>query len=505
MMSQSIRIATVVAIALVLLVSTTTATSCNVFTQRVQCGALTCNANTSQCALCTRSEECYEKSMYCNGEGHCVLKSLVDDHGPGLYGAIVVAIAICSIAVVAGVGGGGILVPVYIWLLDFPMSTAVALSQATIAGQSSFNVMLICRRKHPEYHAPATRSVINYEYLSLILPISLAGVLLGSAGNRVAADWMRVVLLYLVLTNVLVRVVMRIRKQMRQDMALTAKEPTTSPDSNKSGNKINDDSPDRRDTRNTIEPSKDEEPDEETPIAVSESTMAPRTVWPQFPPTEIFMCFLSFAVLLAANALRQEFTDCGSNEYWIAFGAPIAFLAGMYVIAWLRFNKVWQDIKAGVVPMENMPFKWSRKTSILFPMIAVTAGGAASMLGIGGGLVLSFLLLEAGLVPEEGSSTSGIATMLVACEAALQFVMQKALPWDYGLLFFFSGCTSTAVGQFIFVKEIKRRGWKFLIIICLAFILGGSMVTLTIYGVMNTVMIVRHHGYLGFGEYCKKM
>jgi uncharacterized membrane protein YfcA len=124
------------------------------------------------------------------------------------------------------------------------------------------------------------------------------------------------------------------------------------------------------------------------------------------------------------------------------------------------------------------------------------------MLGIGGGLVLSSLLLEAGLAPAHASATSGLATLLIASQSVITLIIGDKLRADYGILCFAAGMLSTIFGRLVLMREIERRDATYLIVAALAFIMGGSMVAIISYGVWNTYTIFTHDGSLGFGPMC---
>ena len=61
-------------------------------------------------------------------------------------------------AVAAGIGGGGLLVPIYAYVLGLGPQLAVPVSKATIFGVAVGNVFYISREKHPK----ANRPLIDY-------------------------------------------------------------------------------------------------------------------------------------------------------------------------------------------------------------------------------------------------------------------------------------------------------------------------------------------------------
>ena len=50
-----------------------------------------------------------------------------------------------------GIGGGGILVPIYILILDFPVKNAIPLASITVLGGAIANNLLNMRKVHPDH------------------------------------------------------------------------------------------------------------------------------------------------------------------------------------------------------------------------------------------------------------------------------------------------------------------------------------------------------------------
>jgi len=69
-----------------------------------------------------------------------------------------------GIAIVCGVGGGGIYVPMGMLLLRFPPKAATGLSQASIFGASLGGILVNIRKRHPDTHIRDTRGVPSDTY-----------------------------------------------------------------------------------------------------------------------------------------------------------------------------------------------------------------------------------------------------------------------------------------------------------------------------------------------------
>ena len=102
---------------------------------------------------------------------------------------------ITSASVAAGIGGGGLLVPMYAIVLGLGPKLAVPVSKATIFGVAIGNVALITRRRHPR----AARPLIDYSIAVLMQSGVLLGVVLGVLLNLVLPEIVIVIVLALVL------------------------------------------------------------------------------------------------------------------------------------------------------------------------------------------------------------------------------------------------------------------------------------------------------------------
>ncbi|EPY19500.1 hypothetical protein STCU_09421 [Strigomonas culicis] len=243
-----------------------------------------------------------------------------------------------------------------------------------------------------------------------------------------------------------------------------------------------------------------------------EDTVVEKVDQPQYPVYELSTNFGCFFVLLTFNILRS-YATCSSFWYWMCVLVPVAGLSGCFYYSRARLERMARatvdnlDVQDPSRPVnEDSPlltFAWNTYNNFYWPLVAVFAGAAAAMLGIGGALVLGSVLYEVGLTPSEASVTSGMSTFFFAFSAALQLLVSGSLVVDFGIVFFFVGLISTAIGTFILKAEIKKRGWNFLYPGAMAFTAGGSLLVLGIYSTYNAVIVTKDGGSaLAFGRLC---
>ena len=87
----------------------------------------------------------------------------------------------------AGIGGGGLLVPVFLLVAQFPAPQATPLSSATISGGAIANFWTYSRRWHPKFEQGVWRPLIEYELGLLLMPALLCGTVRARPGPRLKA------------------------------------------------------------------------------------------------------------------------------------------------------------------------------------------------------------------------------------------------------------------------------------------------------------------------------
>lgn len=97
-------------------------------------------------------------------------KALFPLDSSDVWGTIAVTLGML-IAASGGIGGGGILVPLYILMFGFRPKYAVALSNFTIVGSSITNIVLNLPKRHPS----ADRPLVDWDLILVMEPLTMAG------------------------------------------------------------------------------------------------------------------------------------------------------------------------------------------------------------------------------------------------------------------------------------------------------------------------------------------
>ncbi|CAD7928053.1 unnamed protein product [Amoebophrya sp. A25] len=151
---------------------------------------------------CVASKECaaypYRVCDFFDEERVCSHKKLfADPIDMDILGTLCFFL-FAGLALSAGVGGGGIYVPLLILLLRFRPQKATAISQSMLAGGSISVLLYNLKQRHP---VERDRPMIDFD-LTIILGFPLmAGVQMGAVVHKISPDWLILFVLIVVLTD----------------------------------------------------------------------------------------------------------------------------------------------------------------------------------------------------------------------------------------------------------------------------------------------------------------
>eukprot|EP00929_Paragymnodinium_shiwhaense_P083177 TRINITY_DN44214_c0_g1_i3.p1 TRINITY_DN44214_c0_g1~~TRINITY_DN44214_c0_g1_i3.p1 ORF type:complete len:305 (-),score=29.65 TRINITY_DN44214_c0_g1_i3:50-964(-) len=137
-----------------------------------------------------------------------------------LAGAAVVTLLLCCISVGAGIGGGALYMPLYIWLTG-DAHTAVPLSKVTTNGVAVAAFVFNVRQNHPKTGGP----LIDYAVALILEPLTLIGTVVGVILNSYSTTREIVIALILVLAPTAVTTLQKGLQQRRNDAVSSARAP----------------------------------------------------------------------------------------------------------------------------------------------------------------------------------------------------------------------------------------------------------------------------------------
>jgi uncharacterized membrane protein YfcA len=328
-----------------------------------------------------------------------------------VIGYSVVAMAL-TLGASGGIGGGGVVVPVYLLVMGLHPHYAIPIASVTVFGGALASTIVNMQRRHPL----ADRPIIDWDLVLMMEPLTLIGTLLGTLFHRILSEKILIVLLVLLLSitahstlSKAMRMYEAEKRYIRHLIAAQADSPRGNPSLGGYVLPFGDEDDSRADTGCKEEARMAAEERQRILILNPDFRTMKTDLLEQekvTPRSKIIALCCMFSVLIFLNLMvgGGSFDSpwdikCGSTAFWVVHVVMIAFLmssawmAQTYLIArheikdMVRFDYVHGDIK------------WDTRTSIIYPAVFTIAGVFAGMFGIGGGVVIVPLLLHSGVHP----------------------------------------------------------------------------------------------------------
>jgi len=435
---------------------------CTSQTREGQCSlAYVCRAGT--CLECEVNRDCGEKfkciSSAQAGRMLCIPRDLAAQwHWREVICTILIIIT-AMLSAAAGMGGGGVYVPLCLLLLGLSTKEAVPLSQAMIVGGAVVNVIMFCGEKNPKY---PLRPRIDYDVIMMMNPGLAAGVTIGVMCHLISPQWLIVVTLIITLVITLQKSLIKGVAAFKKESAMLEAQAANGGSQGGNG---------------------------------GQSIQIKLADFPQFkqfamdytkPMVLIFGCWATFFAMNFAKA-----PSC-SGTYWLQLLGMlmlcIVFTAGGANVIKSRANNGSEE---GIL-------EWTPTTLVTYPLMAVVAGFLGGFLGIGGGIIMGPLLLELGMTAESNQATTAMFVFLSSSLATMQFVvLGKTMPQ---FVFWFTTWVilATFIGQTGIDYMLRKYQRASLIILSIAGIVAGSLVMMSFIGTIEVYSDVVRGADMGF-------
>jgi len=384
-----------------------------------------------------------------------------------------VASVLIMLAAGGGIGGGGVLVPTYIFVLGFEPSFAIPLSNATILGGSLANLICNVSKRHPY----ADRPLIDWDIMLVMEPLTVAGALVGSFINILCPPWLLCILLVILLTLTAI-------KSFKKGVKLYNKE--TEQMGKQEYSILKDDTQSNADWKQQFIVNSSVQ-DPRMSEAIDTDNMELAIILKQESETPMWKVMLMFVVtggmliltiLKGSGRLNPLSITCGSSSYWLITLSALPFVLVISIIARSYLVKRFHSKALCNYAYVEGDVEWNEWHTIKYPLICSIAGLCAGMFGIGGGIVKGPLMLEMGVLPQVTSATSATMILFTASAATVSYLLFGTLNVQYGMFVFLLGFIFTLIGQKLLNAAVKKSGRGSLIVLLIGTIVALSAVAM---------------------------
>lgn len=388
-----------------------------------------------------------------------------------------------------GIGGGGILVPVYILILDFPVKQAIPLASVTVLGGAVANNILNSVKRHPNH---PSRPLTDWDLILLLEPMTMFGTLVGADLNDFLPESVIVVLLLLLLTvtayKTLVKANALYEKEsiaLQREMESAAKNDEAQDDDvslllDSDEEKVNT-------LPRTVYGATDSD---NVPVSKLELSRQETSFEDQHQAwTDATKLTALFAVVTAINLFKGGpeagggpvgVQVCDKTCFWMS---EVIMLLVIVVFTVNARASLLRRLKSGGPVTSDI--QWDETNTVTYPALGIAAGLVAGLFGIGGGIVKGPLMLALDVHPAVASATSASMILFTSSTACISYSVFGLLVYDYADVCILIGFVSTLAGQTAMALLMRRYQRNSYIGYSIGLVVAISAVCMTVESVIE--------------------
>ena len=417
---------------------------------------------------CNTDDDC--SSQHICSDGNCEEKNLFPLTTNEIIGTCLIFL-ISGLANSGGIGGGILFVICFIILFNYNTSDAVALSQCTIFGGTFAAVSIKIFQRHPTKNKP----VIDYDMILLILSPLLLGTSIGVILNII----MPYFYIFLILTILLVILTIKTTKSSIHQYKKETSE-----------------------MHHPVLVQNHEEiflTDELIKIYNEEKKNLPWSVAWKILLILIFVIVCSF---IRGSRTMKSIVNLGycSSGFWIASALIILFLLFIYKLCLIEILKKYEYKVAKGYEFDISDMKWNKHNSYTLSFTAFMAGWIGSLVGIGGALILSPVLIANKIRPEVMTATTSFMIIFASIISSLQYIIAGKVNLSFAYWTIIFALLGSAFGITILKRLVAKYNRSSFITITLALTLGISSIVSILYGALYAIS---KDDNFKFHNYCK--
>lgn len=364
-----------------------------------------------------------------------------------LGGILAAGYVASSLASISGLGGGGILIPLYAMIAGLDIKEAIVLSIVTIAGNAFVRMLWYSFKKHK---STKKRYLPDYTIARLVVPFDGNTSWIGRLLNDVIPDIGIFIMISFLLIFLIYKTVI---KAIRFYRGGNAKDSVFL-------------------VYDNIEM--------ELPVRNDDiSDRKGDSIW--YIVNSYISILGSFGLLIFFTFMIKD-----SDIEWAIYLAQLA-IVGLYGYNLVRHIRDEYKLKKkknfnwveGDIPWSN----W--KPVIQYIVAASFVGFASTLLGIGGGMIMNPVMINFHVLPDVVVATSSITSFFSSVASALQFIIIDGIFEWYFALLFIVGCLSSVTG--IIILHFFRKRIRTVITFVMCGILITSLVLLMVYNIQEFI------------------
>ncbi|XP_049849411.1 uncharacterized protein LOC126318632 [Schistocerca gregaria] len=440
-----------------------------------------------------------------------------------------------AIAAGAGLGGGILNTPILMSVAKFSASESIPLSSVCIFSAALVTFLL----NLPLRRASADRPLIDFNTALIVQPLAMVGATIGMILNVVMVDWATLCILLLTISYTIYKMLLKTWSVWNKDWSgrarRRARRDTTQLDELEDADRCRGSgveisvvplqpNSENRDSfseqsrekfaspRNTLlsdlhsgdqeshekDVSDQQFPESAPPNFASLDKMDPSTQSSDcfrldklesaerfIPKRKILYFFLilslsiAWALVVSGKSDKSiAHVDRCSPLYWGLHGLFLfVFSVVTLRIAVVMYKNYRKKVRFNF-QFQDSDIRWNIKHLIATIIVGLASGILASLLGIGGGMVITPLMLELKVAPDCTAATSSFIILSTSLVSIAQYAVLGRVALDYAIALFIVGILASVTGNLVILKLRKKYNSQLFILIAMLMIAIPSSILL---------------------------
>ncbi|GMN19708.1 hypothetical protein TIFTF001_042718 [Ficus carica] len=395
-----------------------------------------------------------------------------------------------SISSAGGVGGGGLFIPILTIITRVDLKTASSFSAFMVTGASIANVVCNLAAAIPRFGG---KTLIDFDIALLSQPSILLGVSVGVICNVVFPEWLITILFAVFLAWSSTKTC----KNGVRSWKLETEERRCGESENGlvRGVEVCDGESENGRVKSSVK----------EPLLGTDKfgNCQSKFPWMKLGVLVLVWCSFCLVYLLRGNRYGEGIASiepCGV-AYWLLSSSQI-LLAIVYT-AWSLCRKESSQVqKLNRRDDVEEQTQAGQSNKLIFPQMALLSGILGGLFGIGGGMLISPLLLQVGVAPEVTSATCSFMVLFSSTMSAFQYLLLGMEHTDVALIFAAICFVASLLGLVVVQKAIQEYGRASLIVFSVGIVMALSTVLMTSFGAIDVWRDYISGEYMGFKRPC---
>lgn len=391
---------------------------------------------------------------------------------------------ISIVSTIGGVGGGGLILPLYMLVNGFSLYEAIPLSVSTILGNVIVRIIYYVQKSHPTI---PNRKMIYLLPILIITPFDANTSFIGVIISNIMPPLVTLAVIIIVLGFTFIKTLNNGIQQYRKSIL--------SCNNNNGDNKNNNDKDKNNDDVDDINNANEMDGMLKDVIIIDNIEMYDQkkgmtnniNIHSDAGDSNIKLC--SSMILLVIFIIIVSLFSIGIGHYGICSDEAIILVIIQFICIGLTGSIVCYYVRNETITRQNNNYSitesdisFSTKRILMLVIMSSITGILSTYMGIGGGMLINPLLINLGLSADVVLATASVTTFYSSLITVINYIISNRIMWEYALVW---GITSS-VGSGIGLCIISRYGRKYNygIVIMLSIIIFISIIMI----IVNTII-----------------